>query len=89
MCTLVTPLKLYILNFIVKKFQSYLKYSSLCKVTQKKVSRTSSNGPPRSYYGALKMDLKTCAKGTKLKVYRKKLLHASLQVGGCVLIIES
>ena len=30
----------------------------------------SSNGPPRSYYGALKkMNLKTCAKGTKLRVY--------------------
>ena len=30
----------------------------------------SSNGPPRSYYGALKkMNSKTCAKGTKLMVY--------------------
>ena len=41
----------------------------ISRVTQKKVSRTSSNGPPRSYYGALKTNLKTCAKGTKLRVY--------------------
>ncbi|RVW35693.1 Leaf rust 10 disease-resistance locus receptor-like protein kinase-like 1.1-like 2.1 [Vitis vinifera] len=33
------------------------------------VSRTSSNGPPRNYRGALEVNLKTCAKGTKLRVY--------------------
>ena len=40
-------------------------------MTQKKVSRTSSNGPPRNYRGALEVNLKTCAKGTKLRVYRR------------------
>ena len=39
-------------------------------MTQKKVSCTSSDGPPRSYYGALKTNLNTCTKGTKLRVYR-------------------
>ena len=39
-------------------------------MTQKKVSSTSSNGPPRNYRGALEVDLKTCAKGTKLRVYK-------------------
>ncbi|RVX07285.1 Retrovirus-related Pol polyprotein from transposon RE2 [Vitis vinifera] len=29
----------------------------------------SSHGPPRNYRGALEVDLKTCAKGTKLRVY--------------------
>ncbi|RVW17554.1 Retrovirus-related Pol polyprotein from transposon RE1 [Vitis vinifera] len=29
----------------------------------------SSNGPPRNYCGTLKTNLKTCAKGTKLRVY--------------------
>ena len=43
--------------------------TEVSEVIQKKVSCTSSNGPPRSYYGALKMNLKTCAKGTKLRVY--------------------
>ena len=35
----------------------------------KKVSSMSSNELPRNYYGALKMNLKTCAKGTKWRVY--------------------
>ncbi|KAJ9671211.1 hypothetical protein PVL29_027276 [Vitis rotundifolia] len=39
------------------------------KVTQKKVSSINSNGPPRNYYGALEVNLKTCAKGTKWRVY--------------------
>ena len=39
------------------------------KVAKKKVSSMSSNGPPRNYYGALEVNLKTCAKGTKLRVY--------------------
>ena len=30
----------------------------------------SSTGPPRNYCGALKTNLKTCVKGTKLRVYR-------------------
>ena len=38
-------------------------------MTQKKVSGTSSNGPPRNYRGALETNLKTCVKGTKLRVY--------------------
>ena len=38
-------------------------------MTQKRVSRTSSNGPPRNYRGALEVNLKTYAKGTKLRVY--------------------
>ena len=29
----------------------------------------SNNGPPRNYCGALELNLKTCAKGTKLRVY--------------------
>ena len=36
----------------------------------KKVSSMSSYGPPRNYYGALKMNLKTCDKTTKLRVYK-------------------
>uniref|UniRef100_F6I4Y8 PGG domain-containing protein n=1 Tax=Vitis vinifera TaxID=29760 RepID=F6I4Y8_VITVI len=31
----------------------------------------SSYGPPRNYYGALKTDLKTCVKGTKLREHEK------------------
>ncbi|RVW62856.1 Retrovirus-related Pol polyprotein from transposon 17.6 [Vitis vinifera] len=31
----------------------------------------SSHGPPRNYFEALKTNLKTCAKGTKLRVYRR------------------
>ena len=38
-------------------------------MTQKRVSGMSSYGPPRNYCGALEVDLKTCAKGTKLRVY--------------------
>nr|CAN74928.1 hypothetical protein VITISV_038595 [Vitis vinifera] len=37
--------------------------------TWKRVSRTSSNGPPRNYRGALEVNLKTCAKRAKLRVY--------------------
>ncbi|KAL6312710.1 hypothetical protein AAG906_024668 [Vitis piasezkii] len=36
----------------------------------RKVSYTSSSRPSRNYYGALKVNLKICAKGTKLRVYR-------------------
>ena len=36
---------------------------------KKKVSSMSSNGPPRNYCGALKTNLKTCAKGEKLRVH--------------------
>ena len=43
--------------------------TKVSKVGQKKVSSMSSNGPPRNYYGALEVNLKTCAKGTKLRVY--------------------
>nr|CAN80683.1 hypothetical protein VITISV_006098 [Vitis vinifera] len=35
-----------------------------------KVSYTSSSRPSRNYYGALELNLKICAKGTKLRVYR-------------------
>ena len=35
----------------------------------------SSNGPPRNYFEALKMNLKTCAKGTKLRVYIKVVVY--------------
>ena len=35
----------------------------------KKVSSVSSYRPPRNYCGALEVNLKTCAKGTKLRVY--------------------
>ena len=31
----------------------------------------SSTGPPRNYCGALKTNLKTCVKGTKLRVYSR------------------
>ena len=35
----------------------------------KKISYMSSNGSLGNYYGALKVNLKTCDKGTKWKVY--------------------
>ena len=35
-----------------------------------KVSYTSSSRPSRNYYGALEVNLKICAKGTKLRVYK-------------------
>ena len=35
-----------------------------------KVSYTSSSRPSRNYYGALEVNLKICAKWTKLRVYR-------------------
>ena len=38
-------------------------------MAHKKVSSMSNNGPPRNYCGALELNLKTCAKGTKLRVY--------------------
>ena len=38
-------------------------------MTQRKVSGMSSHGPSRNYCGTLKMNLKTCDKGTKLRVY--------------------
>ena len=44
--------------------------TKVSEVTQKKVSRMSSNRPPRNYFEALKTNLKSCAKGTKLKVYK-------------------
>ena len=43
-------------------------------MTQKKVSCTSSNGPPRNYCGAPKASLKTSAKWTKLRVYNTKIV---------------
>ena len=43
--------------------------TEVSEVTQKKVNYTSTNGPPRNHYGTLKTKLKTCAKGTKLRVY--------------------
>ena len=43
--------------------------TKVSEVTQKNVSSTGSNGPPRNYYGAPEVNLKTCAKGTKLRVY--------------------
>ena len=33
----------------------------------------SSNGSPRNYYGKLEVNLKTCAKGTKWRVYKYAL----------------
>ena len=54
-------------------------------MTQKKVSCTSSNRPPRNYYETLKMNLKTCAKGTKLRVYTR----ASQGVDGLAKRIEA
>ena len=33
------------------------------------ISSMSNNGPLRHYYGALEMNLKTCTKGTKMRVY--------------------
>ncbi|KAJ9671035.1 hypothetical protein PVL29_027156 [Vitis rotundifolia] len=36
----------------------------------KKASSMSSNGLPRNYRGVLEVNLKTCAKGTKLRVYK-------------------
>ena len=40
----------------------------------------SSNGPPGNYCGALEVNLKTCAKGTKLKVYKHLHLFVYLSV---------
>ena len=40
----------------------------------KKVSSMSSNGPPRNYGGVLEVNFKTCAKGTKLRVYKPILI---------------
>ena len=40
---------------------------------KKRVSRTSSNGPPRNYRGVLKVNLKTCANGTKLRDYTYRI----------------
>ena len=39
------------------------------EVAQKKISSISSNGSSKNYCGALEVNLKTCAKGTKLRVY--------------------
>ena len=50
--------------------------TKISKVTQKKVSCTSSNRPPRNYCGAPKVRLKTCTKGIKLRVYNGHWLHA-------------
>ena len=41
---------------------------------KKKVSSMSSNRPSRNYRGALKTNLKTCAKWTKLRVYTYSLI---------------
>ena len=35
-----------------------------------KIGYTSSNGPSENYYEALEVNLKTCAKRTKLRVYK-------------------
>ena len=43
--------------------------TKVSEVAKKKVSSMSSNGPPRNYCGALEVNLKTCAKRTKLRVY--------------------
>ena len=43
--------------------------TKVSEVAQKNVSSMSSYGPPRNYCGALEVNLKTCAKGTKLRVY--------------------
>ena len=45
----------------------------------------SSNGPPRNYFEALKTNLKSCAKGTKLRVYSmiSALRASSLLRKGC------
>ena len=40
----------------------------------KNISSMSSNGPPRNYCGALEVNLKTYAKGTKLRVYTRDCL---------------
>ena len=39
------------------------------EVAQKKISYMSRNGPPENYCGALEVNLKTCAKGTKWRIY--------------------
>nr|CAN75008.1 hypothetical protein VITISV_018593 [Vitis vinifera] len=52
-------------------------------MTQKKVSGMSSHGPPRNYFKALKTNLKTCAKGTKLRVYTRRL---GFWVCGCIFL---
>ena len=44
--------------------------TKVSEATRKKVSCTSSNGPLRNYRGALEVNLRTCAKGTKLRVYK-------------------
>ena len=54
--------------------------TKVSEVTHKKVSCTSSNGPPRGYCGALEVNLKTCAKGTKLRVYNVISVHGDALV---------
>ena len=49
-------------------------------MTQKKVSCTGSNGPPRNYCGALEVNLKICAKGTKLRVYNEFEVISRLKI---------
>ena len=49
--------------------------TKVSEMTQKRVSCTSSNGPPRNYRGALEVNLKTCAKRTKLRVYTNNLVN--------------
>ena len=52
---------------VIMGFDKYLNQS--LQGSLKKISSMSSNGLPRNYCGALEVNLKTCAKGTKLKVY--------------------
>ena len=44
--------------------------TKVSKVAQKILVVLSSNGPPRNDCGVLEANLKTCAKWTKLRVYR-------------------
>ena len=57
-------------------------------MTQKKVSCTSSNGPPRNYCGAPKASLKTCAKWTKLRIYNTKIVKSRVKTLPCLALAD-
>ena len=44
----------------------------------------SNNGPPRNYCGAPEVNLKTCAKGTKWRVYRSTFGYCTFLGGNLV-----
>ena len=58
-------------------------------MAKKKVSSMSSNGPPSNYCGAPEVNLKTCAKRTKWRVYTFILSLNASPKNACEKIIKS